>query len=62
MAGITGIGSGVDINSIVGAMVNAEKAPKEAQLARLEKASTTKFSALGTLKGALSEFQAAMKE
>lgn len=62
MAGIPGIGSGIDINSIVGAMVNAEKAPKEAQLARLEKASTTKFSALGTLKGALSEFQAAMKD
>lgn len=62
MAGITGIGSGIDINSIVGALVNAEKAPKEAQLARLEKASTTKFSALGQLKGALSEFQTAMKD
>lgn len=62
MAGITGIGSGFDINSIVGALVNAEKAPKEAQLARLEKASTTKFSALGQLKGALSEFQTAMKD
>jgi flagellar hook-associated protein 2 len=62
MAGITGIGSGIDINSIVGAMVNAEKAPKEAQLARLEKASTTKFSALGQLKGALSEFHSAMKD
>ena len=62
MAGITGIGSGIDINSIVGAMVSAEKAPKEAQLARLEKATTTKFSALGQLKGALSEFQTAMKD
>lgn len=62
MAGITGIGSGVNINEIVGALVNAEKAPKEAQLARLEKASTTKFSALGSLKGALSEFQTAMKD
>ncbi len=62
MAGITGIGSGVNINEIVGALVSAEKAPKEAQLARLEKASTTKFSALGSLKGALSEFQAAMKD
>lgn len=62
MAGVSGIGSGLDINSIVGALVNAEKAPKEAQLARLEKASTTKFSALGTLKGALSEFQTAMKD
>lgn len=61
MAGITGIGSGIDINSIVGAMVNAERAPKEAQLARLEKSTTTKFSALGQLKGALSEFQTALK-
>lgn len=62
MAGITGIGSGIDINSIVGAMVNAERAPKEAQLARLEKASTTKFSALGQLKSALSELQTALKD
>ena len=62
MAGITGIGSGFDINGSVGAIVNAEKAPKEAQLARLEKASTTKFSALGELKGALSAFQTAMKD
>lgn len=62
MAGITGIGSGLDINSIVGALVNAEKAPKEAQLARLEKASTTKFSALGQLKSALAAFQTAMKD
>lgn len=61
MAGITGIGSGLDINSIVGALVNADKAPKEAQLTRLEKASTTKLSALGQLKGALSELQTAMK-
>lgn len=61
MDGITGIGSGIDINSIVGAMVNAERAPKEAQLARLEKSTTTKFSALGQLKGALSEFQTALK-
>ncbi|WP_439889033.1 flagellar filament capping protein FliD [Pseudomonas sp. MBLB4123] len=62
MAGIPGLGSGIDINSIVGAMINAEKAPKEAQLARLEKDSVTKFSALGQLKGALSEFQTAMKD
>lgn len=62
MAGIPGIGSGLDINSIVGALVNAERAPKEAQLARLEKASTTKFSALGQLKSALSELQASLKD
>ena len=61
MVGITGIGSGLNIDAIVKAMVNAEKAPKEAQLARLEKSTTTKFSALGQLKGALSEFQTALK-
>ena len=62
MAGITGIGSGLDINSIVKAMVEAETAPKAAQLNRLEKATTTKISALGSLKGALSNFQTTMKD
>ncbi len=62
MEGIPGIGSGVDIKSIVSALVSAERAPKDAQLARLEKASTTKFTALGQLKGAASALQAALKE
>lgn len=62
MAGITGIGSGLDIKSIVSALTNAERAPKEAQLARLEKASTTKFTALGQLKSAASALQAALKD
>ncbi|MBT8766446.1 flagellar filament capping protein FliD [Metapseudomonas boanensis] len=62
MAGITGLGSGIDVSSIVNALVNAERAPKDAQLARLEKATTTKFSALGQLKGSLSELQTALKD
>lgn len=62
MKGITGIGSGLDINSIVKAMVDAETAPKASQLNRLEKATTTKISALGSLKGALSDFQTTMKD
>lgn len=61
MASITGIGSGMDINSIVTALVNAEKAPKEGQLARLQKTTSTKLSALGQLKSALSDFQTALK-
>lgn len=61
MAGITGIGSGMDIDAMVGALVAAEKAPKEAQLNRLETATTTKISALGTLRTALSSFQTALK-
>lgn len=62
MAGITGIGSGMDIDAMVGALVAAEKAPKEAQLTRLETTTTTKISALGTLRTALSSFQTALKD
>lgn len=62
MAGITGIGSGMDIDAMVGALVSAEKAPKEAQLNRLESATTTKISALGTLRTALNSFQTALKD
>lgn len=62
MAGITGIGSGMDIDAMVGALVAAEKAPKEAQLTRLATATTTKISALGTLRTALSGFQTALKD
>lgn len=58
----TGLNSGLPIGEIVTAMVNAEKAPKEAQLARLEKSTFTKFSALGELSGALNNFQTAMKD
>ena len=59
---ITGIGSGLDINSLVGALVNADAAPKTAQLDRLEKATTTKVSALGQFRSALSTFQTALEK
>lgn len=62
MAGITGLGSGVDIKSIVEATIAAERAPKDAQLSRLETASTAKFTALGTLKSAMTELQTALKD
>lgn len=58
----TGLNSGLPIGDMVSAMVAAEKAPKEAQLARLEKTTTTRFSALGQLKSALNDFQTAMKD
>ncbi len=62
MSGITGIGSGLDINSIVKSMVQAETAPKAAQLQRLEKKSEAQFTALGKLQGALSGFQTTVKD
>lgn len=58
----TGIGSGMDIKGIVNALVNAESAPKSAQLNRLEKATTARFSGLGQFRSALSEFQSVLKE
>ncbi|SFH80040.1 flagellar hook-associated protein 2 [Pseudomonas guineae] len=60
MAGITGIGSGIDIDSIVKAMVNAEQAPKQSQLGKLESKTTTQLTSLGQLKGAISGFQTAL--
>tara|TARA_R110000764_G_scaffold112134_5_gene198958 strand:+ start:4101 stop:5552 length:1452 start_codon:yes stop_codon:yes gene_type:complete len=59
---ITGIGSGLDISTIVSALVGAEGAPKTAQLNRLEKASTEKFTALGSFRSALSTFQTTLKD
>lgn len=60
MAGVTGIGSGIDIDSIVASMVAAERAPNETQLATLEKKTTTQITAVGALKGAISDFQTAL--
>lgn len=60
MAGVTGIGSGIDIDSIVASMVAAERAPKETQLANLEKKTTTQITAVGALRSAISEFQTAL--
>lgn len=61
MAGITGIGSGIDIDAIVKATVAAERAPKDAQLTRVNSAAEAKISALGTLRSSLNDFQSALK-
>jgi len=60
MAGITGIGSGMDIKSMVGAIVSAEQAPKAGQLKKLEAKTTTQLTSLGQLKSAISNFQSAL--
>ncbi|NMH65549.1 flagellar filament capping protein FliD [Shewanella salipaludis] len=51
-----GVGSGMDIGGIVSALVNAEKAPKEAQFNVDEGKLNTQISAIGSLKSAMSEF------
>lgn len=64
MAGIAspGIGSGLDINSLVTQLVAAERAPREARLNREESRVTTQISGLGSLKGALSAFNSALEK
>ena len=59
---ISGLNSGLDIRSIVASLVAAEKAPKEAQLKRLESATTARFTGVGQFKGAIADLQTTLKE
>lgn len=56
-----GIGSGLDVNSLVTQLVAADRAPRQAQITRRETDATLQISALGTLKGALSSFRSALE-
>jgi len=53
----TGIGSGIDVGSLVSSLVAAEGASKSARLDTKEAQYTAKLSSLSTLKGAVSDFQ-----
>lgn len=63
MATITsmGVGSGMDIKSLVSDLVAADRAPRENRIARQESKLTTEFSALGLLKSSMAGLQAAAK-
>ena len=56
-----GLGSGLDINGIVSALVKSESDPKVAKFDVQEGAISAEISALGTLKSSLSEFQDSLK-
>lgn len=56
----TGLGSGLQVSEIVGALVNAEKAPFESRLNKKEGNLTTDISAAGALKAALVKVQESM--
>lgn len=56
---IGGLGSGLDVASIVEALVNAERAPKENSLNRFEADVTVTLTGLGGLKAALDELSSA---
>ena len=55
-----GVGSGIDIESIIGAILNAERAPKEASLQRNELRVDSTLSAIGQLSSALSSLNDAL--
>ena len=59
MVSLSGIGSGLDIQSLVSQLVAAEGQAKSASLTRRETAYETQLSALGSLKSSLSTFQTA---
>ncbi len=56
----SGVGSGIDINSLVSQLVAAERAPAEQRIQRATTKITTQLTALGTLRGALSALQSSV--
>lgn len=57
---ISGPGSGYDTQSIVKALVGAEKSPKQTQITDQQKDATVKLSAVGTVKTALETYRTAI--
>lgn len=55
-----GIGSGLDITSLVNGLAEAERAPKEALIKRREEANAAKISALAEASGAIDSFASAL--
>lgn len=53
----TGLGSGIDINTLVNQLVSAEGQPAYNAIKRQQDAANSRLSGLGTLKSALSDFQ-----
>jgi flagellar hook-associated protein 2 len=56
-----GIGSGLDVQSLVTKLVAADRAPADARLTRQAQGIASGVSALGSLKGALASFQSAVQ-
>jgi len=58
----TCLGSGLDISSIVTALVNADKSAKQTQIDTATKTNTLKISGIASLKSALAAFQKTMTD
>ncbi len=57
IASSVGLGSGIDINTLVNQLVSSERQPAINAIQRQQSAANTRLSGLGTLKSALSDFQ-----
>lgn len=57
-----GIGSGLDVNTIVAKLVAAERAPADNRINRLETTTKAQISAFGSIKAALSGLESALKK
>jgi len=57
MAVLGSVGSGLNVDAIVSALVNAELAPRQSSLDRRESSFNAELSAVGTLQSALSDIQ-----
>jgi flagellar hook-associated protein 2 len=57
---VSGIGSGIDTQKIVTALVDAEKAPKQAQIDKQTTSTSTTLSGLSMIKSALDTYRAAI--
>jgi flagellar hook-associated protein 2 len=55
-----GVGSGLDVSSLVTQLVNAQKAPQQNQIDNQKASATTELSSLGQVSSALSALQSAM--
>lgn len=57
----TGLGSGLQVNDIVDALVSAERTPYEARVTEQQAAHTTDISAVGALKSALEDLNSSLE-
>ena len=57
-----GVGSGLDLESIVTAFIDAEAVPQEIRLQNKEEKLTTELSGVGSFKSALSSFDSILKK
>lgn len=58
----TGLGSGIDVQSMVSQLVSAERTPATQRLDALKTKLTTQISSLGSIKSALSGFQSTLAD